>query len=53
MLPGRTEGVRSSDAMLDGYRITAAGPEPTVSGAVATLTTAFDRNIVVGLRYGQ
>jgi len=36
----------------DGYRITAASPELAVSGAVATLTATFDRDIVVGLRYG-
>ena len=35
-----------------GFRITAASPELDVSGALATLTTAFDRDIVVGLQYG-
>ncbi len=37
----------------DGYRITAASPELTVAGASATLTTTFDRDIVVGVEYGQ
>jgi len=36
----------------DGYRITGASPGLTVSGAMATLTTTFDRDIVVGLQYG-
>jgi hypothetical protein len=35
----------------DGHRITAASPGLTVSGAVATLTTTFDRDIVVGVQY--
>ena len=35
----------------DGTRITAASPELAVSGATATLTTTFDRDLVVGLRY--
>ena len=33
----------------DGYRITAASPGLAVSGGVATLATAFDRDIVVGV----
>ena len=37
----------------DGYRITAASPELTVAGGVATLATAFDRDIVVGVQYAQ
>ena len=35
----------------DGTRITAASSELGVSGATATLTTTFDRDLVVGLRY--
>jgi hypothetical protein len=35
----------------DGYRITAASPGLTVVGGVATLATAFDRDIVVGVQY--
>ena len=35
-----------------GYRITAASPELVVTGATATLTTTFDRDIVVGVQYG-
>ena len=37
----------------DGFRITAASPELQVSGAMATLTATFDRDIVVGLRFGN
>jgi Protein of unknown function (DUF4012) len=37
----------------DGCRITAASPELEVSGATATLTTTFDRDIVVGVQYGR
>ena len=37
----------------DGQRITAASPELQVSGGVATLTVTFERDIVVGLRYGS
>jgi len=37
----------------DGYRITAASPGLTVAGAVATLATTFDRDIVVGVEYTQ
>jgi Protein of unknown function (DUF4012) len=37
----------------DGYRITAASPELTVVGGVATLATAFDRDIVVGVQYAR
>jgi hypothetical protein len=49
MLPGPlTLTIRAPD----GYRITAASPELKVSGALATLTTTFDQDIVVGLRYG-
>ena len=36
----------------DGYRITAASPALTVAGAVATLATTFDRDVVVAVRYG-
>jgi len=36
----------------DGYRITAASPGLTVAGAVATLATTFDRDVVVAVRYG-
>jgi hypothetical protein len=36
----------------DGYRITAASPELAVTGATATLTTTFERDIVVGVQYG-
>jgi hypothetical protein len=34
-----------------GYRITAASPGLAVSGGVATLATAFDRDIVVGVQF--
>ena len=37
----------------DGYRITAASPGLTVSGATATMTATFDRDIVIGVQYGQ
>jgi hypothetical protein len=37
----------------DGYRITAASPGFTVSGATATMTATFDRDIVIGVQYGQ
>jgi hypothetical protein len=37
----------------DGYRITAASPGLTVSGATATMTAPFDRDIVIGVQYGQ
>jgi hypothetical protein len=37
----------------DGYRITAASPELTVAGAVATLAGTFDRDIVVGVQYAR
>jgi hypothetical protein len=37
----------------DGLRITAASPELVVTGATATLTTTFDRDIVVGVQYGS
>jgi hypothetical protein len=37
----------------DGYRITAASPELTVAGAVATLASTFDRDIVVGVQYAR
>ncbi|MFH1474268.1 MAG: DUF4012 domain-containing protein, partial [Chloroflexota bacterium] len=37
----------------EGYRITAASAELAVSGATATLTTTFDRDLVVGLRYAR
>ena len=36
----------------DGNRITAASPGLTVSGASATTTVTFDRDIVVGVEYG-
>jgi hypothetical protein len=36
----------------EGFRITAASPELEVSGALATLTTTFDRDVVLGVRYG-
>ncbi len=36
----------------DGYRITAASRELAVSGATATMTVTFDRDIVVGVQYG-
>jgi hypothetical protein len=49
MLPGPlTLTIRAPD----GYRITAASPELVVNGATATLTTTFDRDIVVGVQYG-
>jgi hypothetical protein len=37
----------------DSYRITAASPELAVSGATATMTATFDRDVVVGIQYGQ
>ena len=36
----------------DGYRITAASPGLTVSGATATMTVTFDRDVECGLRFG-
>jgi hypothetical protein len=49
MLPGPlTLTIRAPD----GFRITAASPELAVSGAEATLTTTFDRDVVVGIQYG-
>ena len=36
----------------DGFRITAASTELTVSGATATLNTTFDQDIVVGVAFG-
>ena len=35
----------------DGYRITAASPELTVSGATATMAVTLDRDIVIGVEY--
>ena len=50
MLPGPlTVAIR----VPDGYRITAASPELTVSGTSATFATTFDRDIVVGVQYRQ
>jgi hypothetical protein len=37
----------------DGYRITSASQELTVSGAEATLATTFDRDIVLGLTFAR
>ncbi|MEI8334576.1 MAG: DUF4012 domain-containing protein, partial [Chloroflexota bacterium] len=37
----------------DGYRITAASPGLAVSGAAATMTVTFDRDIVIGVQYGR
>jgi len=37
----------------DGYRITAASPGLTVNGAVATLSSTFDRDIVIGVAYAH
>jgi len=37
----------------DGYRITAASTELTVTGPVATLTATLDRDIVIGIQYGH
>ena len=37
----------------DGYRITAASPGLTVSGATATMAVTFDRDIVIGVEYAQ
>lgn len=37
----------------DGYRITAASPGLTVSGAMATMALTFNRDIVIGVEYGQ
>ena len=49
MLPGPlTLTIRAPD----GHRITAASPELAVSGATATMTVTFDRDIVVGVQYG-
>jgi hypothetical protein len=36
-----------------GYRVTAASPGLTLVGGVARLVTAFDRDIVVGVRFGR
>jgi hypothetical protein len=49
MLPGPlTVTIRAPG----GNRITAASPELAVSGATATMTVTFDRDIVVGVQYG-
>ena len=37
----------------DGYRITAASPGLTVSGATATMTATFDRDLVIGVQFGR
>jgi hypothetical protein len=37
----------------DGYRITAASRELTVAGATATMAATFDRDIVLGVKYGR
>lgn len=51
--PGSLAGLLTlSIRVPDGYRITAASPGLTVTGAMATLTTTFDRDIVVGVQYG-
>ena len=50
MLPGPlTLTIR----LPDGYRITAASPGLTVSGAMATMAVTFDRDIVIGVQYAQ
>jgi hypothetical protein len=50
MLPGPlTVTIRAPN----GSRITAASPGLAVSGATATMTVTFDRDIVVGVQYGQ
>ncbi len=36
----------------DGYRITAASPGLTVTGATAIMTATFDQDIVIGVTYG-
>jgi hypothetical protein len=48
MIPGP---LRLTIHVPDGTRITEASPELSVSGATATLTATFDRDLVVGLRY--
>ena len=50
MLPGPLD---LTIRVPDGYRITAASPGLTVSGATATMTTTFDRDIVIGVMYGR
>jgi hypothetical protein len=51
--PGLIPGpLRLTIHVPDGTRITEASPELSVSGATATLTATFDRDLVVGLRYG-
>jgi hypothetical protein len=37
----------------EGSGITAASPELTVDGGTATLTTTLDRDVMVGLRFGE
>ncbi len=37
----------------EGYRITAASAELAVRGATATLTTTFDQDLVLGVRYAR
>jgi hypothetical protein len=50
--PGLIPGpLRLTIHVPDGTRITEASPELSVSGATATLTATFDRDLVVGLRY--
>jgi len=50
MLPGPlTLTIRAPD----GFRITGASPDLVVAGGTATLSSTFDRDIVVGLQYGR
>jgi Protein of unknown function (DUF4012) len=37
----------------DGYRITAASPGLTVTGATATMAGTFDRDLVIGVQYAR
>ena len=37
----------------DGFRITAASDNISVDGATATLTTSFDRDVVLSLSYAR
>jgi len=51
--PGLLPGLMTlTISVPDGFRITEASEELTVSGQTATLETTFDRDIALGLRYG-
>jgi hypothetical protein len=52
--PGMLPGLLTFRIQVpDGYRITAASSGLEVAGATATMTVTFDRDIVIGVKYGQ